>query len=110
MPIKYRPSAETTSNEYPFILTTRRSIFHYHTVLSRKVEGFNELRGEEQLEINPIDAASLEIQDGEIVRVASIRGTIKAKAKITKVVPPGLVSMTFHYGEARANILTNRAL
>jgi formate dehydrogenase alpha subunit len=110
MPIKYRPSAETTSNEYPFILTTRRSIFHYHTVLSRKVEGFNELRGEEQLEINPIDAASLEIQDGEIVKVASIRGTIKAKAKITKVVPPGLVSMTFHYGEARANILTNRAL
>jgi len=110
MPITYRPPAEAISNEYPFILTTRRSIFHYHTVLSRKVEGFNELRGEEQIEINPIDAASLEIQDCEIVRVASIRGSVKAKAKITKVVPPGLISMTFHYGEARANILTNRAL
>jgi formate dehydrogenase alpha subunit len=110
MPIKYMPPAETTSNEYPFILTTRRCTFHYHSVLSRKVEGFNELRGEEQVEINPIDAASLEIQDGEIVKIASIRGTIKAKAKITKIVPPGLVSMTFHYGEARANILTNRAL
>jgi formate dehydrogenase alpha subunit len=109
-PVEYRPSAETASNEYPFILTTRRSIFHYHSVLSRKVPGLNALRSEEHVEINPVDAASLEIQDGEVVTVASRRGRVKAKAKITEVVPPGVASMTFHYGETRANILTSTAL
>jgi predicted molibdopterin-dependent oxidoreductase YjgC len=109
-PVVYKPSAEATSNEYPFILTTRRSTFHYHGVLSRKVEGLNELRGEEHVEINPIDAASLEIQNGEVVIVSSRRGSVKAKAKITKVVPPGVVSMTFHYAETRTNLLTSTAL
>jgi formate dehydrogenase alpha subunit len=109
-PISYTPSAETTSHEYPLILTTRRSIFHYHSTLSRKVAGLNLLRGEEQVEINPVDAASLEIENGETVKVISRRGTVRAKAKISKMTPPGVISMTFHYPEARTNVLTHAAL
>ncbi len=109
-PISYTPSAEVTSHEYPLILTTRRSIFHYHSTMSRKVEGLNALRGEEQVEINPVDAAALEIEDGETVKVVSRRGTVRAKAKISKITPPGVVSMTFHYTETRTNVLTHSAL
>ncbi len=108
--ISYAPPAEVTSREYPLILTTRRSIFHYHGTLSRKVDGLNTLRGEEQIEINPVDAASLEIGDGETVKVTSRRGTVRAKAKISEMTPPGVVSMTFHYPETRTNILTHAAL
>ncbi len=99
-----------TNHEYPLILTTRRSTFHYHGTLSRKVAGLNALRSEEQLEINPVDAAALEIEDGESVKVISRRGTVLAKTKISKITPPGVVSMTFHYAETRTNILTHAAL
>jgi len=109
-PVIYTPSAEVTSREYPLILTTRRSIFHYHGTLSRKVDGFNALRDEEQVEINPVDAAALDIEGGEMVRVVSRRGAVRAKAKISKMTPPGVVSMTFHYSETRTNILTHAAL
>jgi len=109
-PVSYRPSAEVTSREYPLILTTRRSIFHYHSTLSQKVAGLNVLRGEEQVEINPVDAAALEMEDGEIVKVISRRGAVRAKAKISEITPPGVVSMTFHYPETRTNVLTHAAL
>jgi len=109
-PISYTPSAEVISHEYPLILTTRRSIFHFHSTLSRKVAELNVLRGEEQVEINPVDAAVLEIEDGETVKVMSRRGAVKAKAKISKITPPGVVSMTFHYPETRTNVLTHAAL
>ncbi|MFH1075277.1 MAG: formate dehydrogenase subunit alpha [Pseudomonadota bacterium] len=108
--VHYRRSFEVVSNEYPLILTTSRNMFHYHSVLSRKVEGLNALRGEEELEINPADAAGLEIQDSEIVIISSKRGSIKAKARLTKVVPTGVVSMSFHYPETRTNIITSKAL
>ena len=109
-PISYTPPAEVISHEYPLILTTRRSIFHFHSTLSRKVPGLNVLRGEEQVEINPVDAAALEIENGETVKVMSRRGTVRAKAKISKITPPGVVSMTFHYPETRTNVLTHAAL
>ena len=110
MPISYLPPAETTSHEYPFILITRRSAFHYHGIMTRKARGFDDLRGEAYLEIHPIDAASLEVQDGEVVRVTSRRGSLKVKTKITKTVSSGVVCMTFNYSEVRTNLLTNRAL
>ena len=109
-PLSYIPAAEASSHEYPLILTTRRSFFHFHSTLSRKVAGMNVLRGEERVEINPVDAAPLEIEDGDAVKVSSKRGTVRAKAKITKTTPPGVVSMTFHYPETRTNLLTHGAL
>ena len=109
-PVSYTPSAEVTSREYPLILTTRRSIFHFHGVLSRKVDGLNILRDEERVEINPTDAAALDIEDGEMVKVVSRRGAVSAKARISKLTPPGVVSMTFHYPDIRTNILTHSAL
>jgi formate dehydrogenase alpha subunit len=108
--VSYTPSAEVTSREYPLILTTRRSAFHFHGTLSRKVDGLNVLRNEEQVEINPMDAAALDIEDGEMVKVVSRRGAVIAKARISKMTPPGVVSMTFHYPETRTNILTHSAL
>ena len=108
--VSYTPPAESTSHEYPFVLTTRRSFFHFHSTLSRKVVGMNVLRDEERVEINPVDAAPLEIEDGDAVKVSSKRGTVRAKAKITKTTPPGVISMTFHYPETRTNLLTHGAL
>jgi formate dehydrogenase alpha subunit len=111
MPLEYKPSMEQPDSEYPLVLTTGRSLFHFHTgTMTRKTAGLNELRSEELVEMNPIDASQLGINDGAAVKVSSRRGTVTAKARVTEDSPPGVVFMTFHFGEVVTNILTNPAL
>jgi predicted molibdopterin-dependent oxidoreductase YjgC len=40
------------------------------------------------------------------VQVTSRRGTIAARARVTRRSPQGTIFMTFHYAEAAANLLT----
>ncbi len=110
-PLEYKPPAELPDEEYPLILTTERSLYQYHTgTMTRKVKGLNTLRGEELVEINPADAAELGIADGEIVRVVSRRGEVTGRAKLTEILPPRVVCMSFHFAESPTNVLTNPAL
>jgi predicted molibdopterin-dependent oxidoreductase YjgC len=107
----YVPPPEMPDEEYPFILTTGRVLYHYHAMLSRKSKGLNEIYPEGMLEINPADAARLGIQEGDgLVEVSSRRGRITVKAKPTDHLPPGVVFMTFHFKEAAVNLLTLDAL
>ncbi len=111
IPLEYKPPVELPDDEYPLILTTGRSLYHFHTgTLTRKVKGLNILRGEELVEINPGDASALGIADGETVKVVSRRGEVIAKARVTEVSPVGVVFMTFHFAESPTNLLTNPAL
>ena len=111
IPLEYKPSAELPDDDYPLVLTTGRSLYHFHTgTMTRKVEGLNMLRGEELVEINPEDALALGIADGEMVRVVSRRGEVVTKAKVTNFSPVGTVFMTFHFAESPTNLLTNPAL
>jgi formate dehydrogenase alpha subunit len=111
MPLQYRPSAELPDVDYPLILTTERSPYHFHTsTMTRKVKGLEKLRSEELVEINPTDARKLGVADGQMVKVTSRRGQVEARARVTTVSPPGVVSMTFHFAESPTNVLTNPAL
>ena len=111
MPLKYTPPAEEPDDKYPFILTTERSLYHFHTsTMTRKVRGLSKLRPEETVEINPADAEALGISDGQTVKVASRRGEITAKAKVTPASPPGVVTMSFHFAESPTNLITSPAL
>ena len=111
LPLEYKPSLEQTDNDYPMILTTERSLYHFHTgTVTRRVKGLNVLKGEELVEMNPVDAKALGIADGQRVRVVSRRGEVTARVKITPVSPPGVISMTFHFAESPTNILTNPAV
>jgi len=111
IPLEYKPAMELPDGDYPLILTTERSLYHFHTgTLTRKVKGLNILREEELVEINPRDASALGIADGEVVKVVSRRGEVVAKARVTEVSPPGVISMSFHFAESPTNFLTNPAL
>jgi formate dehydrogenase alpha subunit len=110
-PLTYRPPAEVADNDYPLILTTERSLYHYHTgTMTRKAAGLNILRPSEVVEINPKDAAALGIAEGEVVRVTSRRGELTVKAKVTEASPIGVISMSFHFAETPTNVLTNPAM
>jgi len=111
VPLEYKPSAELPDDKYPLMLTTKRSLYHFHTgSMTRKVKGLNDMLSEEMVQINPDDAAALGIADGDEVRIASRRGEVMAKASVVEASPKGVVSMDFHFAESPVNQLTNPAL
>ncbi len=104
-------SDELPDSEYPFVLTTGRELFHYHTgTMTRKSKGLDAVAHEPFVEINPADAAGLGIKDAEMLAVSSRRGTIRLKARVSDIVPARVVFIPFHYKEAAANMLTSDAL
>jgi len=110
-PIEYRPPAEEPDKDYPFVLTTGRTLYHYHTgSMTRRSTGPVFIAPEAYVEINPDDARSAGITDGEKVNVTSRRGSITISANITERVPQGTIFMPFHFAESAANILTNTAV
>lgn len=109
--IEFKPPYELPDDEYPFILSTGRMLYHFHTgTVSRRSEGINELVPEGTVDINPADAKELGLSDGEMAEVSSRRGKVVVKVKLSKRSPKGSVFMTFHFKEAAANILTVSAL
>ena len=106
MPLTHRKPAEEPDEEYPLILTTDRSLYHFHGTMTRRVYGLNVLAKEELLKVHPEDASRLGITDGEVVRVASRRGEVDTKVMVTEQCPPGMVSLSFHFAETPTNVLT----
>ena len=110
-PAPYRPSAETPDAEYPMIFTTGRILYHYHTsTMTGRVEGLMNISGRSYVEINPADAAKLGILSGDSVKVSSRRGGVLAEARVTDIVPEGVLFMPFHFADGPANKLTNTAI
>ncbi|OGW39042.1 MAG: formate dehydrogenase [Nitrospirae bacterium GWD2_57_9] len=106
--VKYKPSAEEADKEYPFIMTTGRLLFQYHTGgMTRRVKPIDAVSPEAYVEINPEDARALTIEGGSRVKVTSRRGTITVKAVVSKRPARGVVFIPFHYKEAAANVLTS---
>jgi formate dehydrogenase alpha subunit len=109
--VDYRDPAELPDEQYPFMLTTGRLIFHFHTgTLTRRSPSLAREVEEGFIELSPYDAQQMGVCDGEILTVASRRGEIKIKAKVTPTVSRGLVFIPFHFAESAANVLTHRML
>jgi len=110
-PVHYKEAAELPDEEYPFLLTTGRMMFHWHTgTMTRRSKKLAKEVSEGYVEISPEDAEALGIGKGERVRLVSRRGQIEARAWITRRVPPGVVFIPFHFAESAANVLTNAVL
>jgi formate dehydrogenase alpha subunit len=108
---EYIPAAELPDDEYPFILTTGRNLYHFHTgEMTRRSKGLDERHPIEKTEINPNDAQKLGINNGDKIRITSRRGTLTTIAKVTDKILEGIVFMTFHFKESRVNLLTNDVL
>lgn len=106
--VEYKPPQEEPDGEYPFVLTTGRIAFHYHTgSMTRRSETLEGEAPESFVEVNPADAARLGIAHGETVRVYSRRGELRLKAVVTERVPVSTLFIPFHFAEAAANVLTN---
>ncbi|MBP7410235.1 MAG: formate dehydrogenase subunit alpha [Methanoculleus sp.] len=110
-PIEWKPPAEVPDAEYPFVLTTGRVLWHWHTgSMTRRSATLDAEVPTGWIEINPEDAKALGIKDKEKVRAVTRRGSVEVPAKVTKDIMKGIMFMPFHFAECAANILTNNAL
>jgi len=108
--IDFQPANELPDRTYPMLLTTGRLLAQFHTgTMSRKSRELNELEPGPFVQINPKDAASMRIHNGDKVRVRSRRGKIELLARVDEIVDRGVIFIPFHFAEAAANLLTNPA-
>jgi predicted molibdopterin-dependent oxidoreductase YjgC len=106
--VTYKPSAELTDKDYPFILTTGRLLFQYHTgSMTRRVKEIDKVSHEAYIELNAADAKDLSLESGMMVKVSSRRGSIAVKALVSRRPAKGVVFIPFHFKEAAANVLTS---
>lgn len=111
VPVSFIPPAEEPDAEYPFILTTGRNLFQYHSgSMTRRVAPIEAHAGTPYVEINPSDGGRLRLREGDTVRIVSRRGEVEIAARLTPRVAEGTVFMPMHYREAAANVVTNDAL
>ena len=100
--IPFQAPAEVPDEEYPFILSTGRILWQFHTgTMSRRSPTLNARAPEAYVGSVPQDAERYELQDQEKVQVSTRRGMIEIKVKITPRVSPGLIFIPFHFEELR---------
>jgi formate dehydrogenase major subunit len=78
--------------------------------MTMKSEGLNNRASENFVEISQADAKDLGIDDGATAKIASRRGDITAKVKVSATAIRGTVFIPFHFAQSAANKLTNAAL
>jgi anaerobic selenocysteine-containing dehydrogenase len=98
IPSDYQPPNEQPDKHYPFLLTTGRVVFHFHTrTKTGRSKQLNEAAPEVFIQLSQKDAAKYGIAEGEIVEVTSRRGRLRGPAQIGGILP-GLIFIPFHYG------------
>ena len=110
-PTPWQEPGELPDEEYPWMLTTGRQLFHYNvgTMTRRTDVVLLQQAREETLRIHPGDARRLGVRTGDMVEVESRRGKVAVRAEVTRASSPGTVFMTFHFPESRTNLLIGNA-
>ena len=112
IPAVHLDPSEMPDAEYPYLLTTGRVLYHWHSgEMTRRVKELMEIYGEALLEISAADARMLGLEPtGGKVKLTSRRGEIVTQAWVTDRVPEGLIFGNFHFPDANVNYLTKAAL
>jgi predicted molibdopterin-dependent oxidoreductase YjgC len=105
--LEYGTDSELPNDEYPFILSTGRVLYHWHGGAISRRSSLDAIWPEATVEMHPADAERLGLITGDWVSVRSRRGEIALRLLVTGRSPEGTVFIPFHFAEAAANVLTN---
>jgi ferredoxin-nitrate reductase len=95
---EYEPPLEIPDKEYPFMLTTGRVVYHWHTrTKTRRSTELDNAAPDTFIQLSTEDAAQLGIYEGEWLEAESRRGRVQARARIGDIIP-GHLFVPFHYG------------
>jgi formate dehydrogenase major subunit len=111
VPADLIPAAERPDTDYPMVLITGRQLEHWHTgSMTRRSASLDAIEPEPVASVHPLDLEGLGVQPGDILTIASRRGSIALYARADDGMPRGAVFVPFCYYEAAANMLTNPVL
>jgi ferredoxin-nitrate reductase len=95
---EYEPPPEAPDDERPMLLTTGRTVYHFHTrTKTGRAPELEAAAPEVWAELSPADARRIGVSDGDTVRIASARGELRAPVRIGRI-RDGLIFVPFHYG------------
>jgi len=93
------------------VLITGRQLEHWHTgAMTRRAAALDSIEPEPVASVHPLDLELLGVTPGDILTIASRRGSISLYARADDGMPRGAVFVPFCYYEAAANRLTNPVL
>ena len=106
-PVEFRPPFEVEDEEFPLVLSTGRTLYHYNAATqTRRSEGLSDKQPEGFVEIHPKYAREHGIHDGQMVWVRTRRSQVKARVMLSRQVRYNSIWMPFHFPEMRTNQLT----
>jgi formate dehydrogenase major subunit len=107
--LPFKAPGDAPDHEFPLVLVTGRVLQHYNAgTMTRRTHNV-ELVDRDWLEIHPDDAERLWISDGDKVSIRSRVGHTELYARVTERIEPGHVFTSFHFPEARTNLLVGQS-
>ncbi len=95
---EYLPPHEDVSEDYPLQLTTGRTLYHFHTrTKTGRTPQLDAAAPGMWVEIGAGEARRRGLGEGDLVEVATARGAVRAKLRVTAI-RDGLLFLPFHYG------------
>jgi formate dehydrogenase major subunit len=105
--IAYEATTEQISAEFPFRLTTGRTLYQFNAGTMTRRTANRELHPEDYLDMAPDDAERMRLKTGDRVRVVSRHGEGKLPVRVNDALPAGQLFATFHVVESGLNDVTS---
>ncbi|WP_395399272.1 formate dehydrogenase subunit alpha [Pseudoduganella sp. UC29_106] len=111
VPADIIPADERPDHDYPLVLITGRQLEHWHTgSMTRRAAVLDSIEPDPVALVHPFDLAQMGAQAGDVITIASRRGSVSLYARADESSPRGAVFVPFCYYEAAINKLTNPVL
>ena len=104
--IGYSATAETTNEEFPFLLNTGRTLYQFNAGTMTMRTPNAALRPTDTLDISDEDAARLGLRDGDRVQLRSRWGEAELPLRISSTIRVGELFATFHDAKVFLNRVT----
>jgi anaerobic selenocysteine-containing dehydrogenase len=95
---EYLEAHEPPNARYPFVLITGRTLYQFHTrTKTARAPELQAAAPEPWVEMSPADARRSGVEEGDVVRVVTPRGSVTAPCRVSGI-RDGVVFVPFHYG------------
>jgi formate dehydrogenase major subunit len=105
--IEFRPTEERADADFPFLLTTGRTLYQFNAGTMTMRTPNATLRETDTVDMAPADLARLGLTDGARVRLRSRHGSAILPVRADARLQPGEVFATFHAADVSLNQLTS---
>ncbi len=105
--LEYLPTPERVSDDYPWLLTTGRTLVQFNAGTMTSRTPLAALRDDDTLDMSPADARAQGFTEGEQVRLVSRHGETQLPLRIDARIAPGQLFASFHTARRFVNRVTS---